>query len=96
MFLEKKQTTKTLNNKGKIMNNSKILKFLINNKKIMLMLLSLLLFYLYTKTHITFLKPMANATLCLVLDIIFDSEVSRSILTLLVFYNIYKVMSCFF
>ena len=57
------------------MNNSKILKFLINNKKIMLMLLTLLLFYLYTKTHITFLKPMGNAALCLVLDIIFDSEI---------------------
>lgn len=78
------------------MYSSKMLKFLLNNKKLMLMLFSLLSFYLYTKTHISFLKYMGNAGLCSVIFIIFDNEILRGSLILIIAYNIYKVLSYFF
>lgn len=78
------------------MKNLKIVKIILNNKITILIILFWILLFLNLKMNLKFTGYLADAALWLALDIIFDSEVSRFFLTLIVVYNLYKAITCFF
>ena len=78
------------------MKNQTFVKFLLNNKITILIIFYWILLFLNLKMNLKFTGYLADAALWLALDIIFDSEVSRFFLTLIVVYNLYKAITCFF
>ena len=73
-----------------------IMKYFKNNKFLACLLVFFISYFLNLYMGYKFASYLGDAALWLALDIIFDSEVSRFFLTLLVVYHLYKAISCFF
>ena len=76
--------------------NQTFVKFLLNNKITILIIFYWILLFIGLKTNLEFTKHLGSATICLILDIIFDNEDSIGFLKLLIIFFLYKTITCFF